>query len=450
MPRPVGVGVRQPMGMHQPKSSVSVDVVEPLAGPTQPTRVDVVGRQGLGRPTPVDVVRHPGPPLANDDVVRQPYSSSMGADVVRPMPIDADVVHPPSMGVDVARLMLTPLQPNVADVVHPPPMGANVVRPIPAQVPRWPGVADVVPQPGLQPAVGVDVPSGIVGPSLADIVYQPGAATADAVADHPSTWTATQYVAARANAAEFASVRTMTAKSLRRLDRLTTSSDSSPHSRVIEWLQTSESMPSPSSVVEPVPVSEPQPSLPLGAEAVVSGPRSARVSRTSHSTRLTQCSVTSSMAAELLGFTKEISGHLMNAVGQMQTQAEAQRLDAQAQRAEARQREEVLNAMALKLDENNLAREQLLIQLKLNADQINAEHERMMAENDLKRQKMLVETNAALLEEKLQVDLQRDIEFQQAQQKERNRAVAAQQQLRELAAQELQERVYLERELAKQ
>jgi len=156
------------------------------------------------------------------------------------------------------------------------------------------------------------------------------------------------------------------------------------------------------------------------------------------------------MAAELLGFTKEISGHLMNAVGQMQTQAEAQRLDAQAQRAEARQREEVLNAMALKLDENNLAREQLLIQLKLNADQINAEHERMMAENDLKRQKMLVETNAALLEEKLQVDLQRDIEFQQTQQKERNRAVAAQQQLRELAAQELQERVYLERELAKQ
>jgi len=156
------------------------------------------------------------------------------------------------------------------------------------------------------------------------------------------------------------------------------------------------------------------------------------------------------MAAELLGFTKEISGHLMNAVGQMQTQAEAQRLDAQAQRVEARQREEVLNAMALKLDENNLAREQLLIQLKLNADQINAEHERMMAENDLKRQKMLVETNAALLEEKLQVDLQRDIEFQQAQQKERNRAVAAQQQLRELAAQELQERVYLERELAKQ
>ena len=133
---------------------------------------------------------------------------------------------------------------------------------------------------------------------MANVVYQPGAATADTVTEHPSTWTATQYVAARANAAEFASVGTMTAKSLRRLDRLTASSDSSPHSRVIEWLQTSESMPPPSSVVEPVPVSEPQPSLPLGAEAIVSGPRSARVSRISHSTRRTQ-SVTSTMALEL-------------------------------------------------------------------------------------------------------------------------------------------------------
>ena len=93
-------------------------------------------------------------------------------------------------------------------------------------------------------------------------------------------------------------------------------------------------------MVEPVPVSEPQPSLPLGAEAVVSGPRSARVSRVSHSTRRTQ-SVTSTMALELLGYTRKIHGHLLTAVGQMQAQAEAQR-------AEARQREEALNAMALK------------------------------------------------------------------------------------------------------
>ena len=247
-PRPVGNDDRRPMppmGVRQPKSSVPIDVVESLPGPAPPTRVDVVGRQGLGAPTPVDVVRYPGPPFASVDIVGQ---QGLGA------PTPVDVVRYPD-----------PLLASV-DVVHQPysSTGADNVRPTPPQVLRWPGVADV-PQPGLQPAVGVDGASGIVGPSLADVVYQHGAATSDAVTDHPSTWIATQYVAARANAAEFASVGTMTAKSLRRLDRLTASSDSSPHSRVIEWLQTPESMPPPSSVVEPVPVSKQQPSLPLGA-----------------------------------------------------------------------------------------------------------------------------------------------------------------------------------------
>ena len=109
-----------------------------------------------------------------------------------------------------------------------------------------------------------------------------------------------------------------------------------------------------------------------------------------------------------------------------------QRLDAQAQRAEAKQREEAQRAEAQALRADNLAREQMLIQT-------NAE-----------REKILVETNAALLKEKLQVDLQKDIEFQRFQQKERDRAIAAQQQLRELVAQELQERVNLERKLAEQ
>jgi len=213
VPRPASVSVHRPMpavGVRPPKSSVPVDVVGPLYDPAPPTRVDIVGQQRLGRPLSVNVAHYPGPPSASVDVEHQPYSS----------------------------------------------MSADVVRPTPPQVLCWPGVADVVPQPGLQPAVSADGASSIVGPLLADVVHQPGAATADAVTDHPSTWTATRYVAARANAAEFASVGTMTAKSLRRLDRLTASSDSSPHSRVIEWLHTSESMPPPYSVVEPVPVSD--------------------------------------------------------------------------------------------------------------------------------------------------------------------------------------------------
>jgi len=61
-PRPAGDDVRRPMppmGVRQPKSSVPIDVVESLSGSTQPTRVDIVGQQGLGTPASVDNVRYP-------------------------------------------------------------------------------------------------------------------------------------------------------------------------------------------------------------------------------------------------------------------------------------------------------------------------------------------------------------------------------------------------------
>ena len=73
----------------------------------------------------------------------------------------------------------------------------------------------------------------------------------------------------------------------------------------------------------------------------------------------------------------------------------------------------------------------------------------MIAENEFKRQKMVVDTNATLQRERMQVDLQKDIEFQQSQQKERDRVIVAQQKMGELAVQELKERVHLERELVK-
>ena len=74
---------------------------------------------------------------------------------------------------------------------------------------------------------------------------------------------------------------------------------------------------------------------------------------------------------------------------------------------------------------------------------------------------MLVEANTALSQEKLKADMnkeiaslqafeRRELEFQQLQEKEKERAMVAQQKLRELATQELQERVQLERELATQ
>jgi len=88
--------------------------------------------------------------------------------------------------------------------------------------------------------------------------------------------------------------------------------------------------------------------------------------------------------------------------------------------------------------------------MKTDADRTNAERERVIAENEFKRQKLFVDTNAAIQRDKMQVDLQKDIEFQQFQQKERDRAIAAQQKMRELAAQEWKERVHLKRELVKQ
>jgi len=82
-------------------------------------------------------------------------------------------------------------------------------------------------------------------------------------------------------------------------------------------------------------------------------------------------------------------------------------------------------------------------------------------EHELKRQKVLVEANTTLQQEKLKADMNREIanlktierreaEFQQLQEKERERARDAQLKLRELAAQEMKERVHLERVLVKQ
>jgi len=74
---------------------------------------------------------------------------------------------------------------------------------------------------------------------------------------------------------------------------------------------------------------------------------------------------------------------------------------------------------------------------------------------------MLVDANATLQQEKLKMGVNREVanlealerteaEFQQLQEKERERARDAQLKLRELAAQELKERLHVERELVKQ
>jgi len=75
-------------------------------------------------------------------------------------------------------------------------------------------------------------------------------------------------------------------------------------------------------------------------------------------------------------------------------------------------------------------------------------------EHKLKRQKMLVDADTTLQQEKLKMDVNREVgnlealerretEFHQLQERERERARDAQLKLRELAAQELKERVHL-------
>jgi len=74
--------------------------------------------------------------------------------------------------------------------------------------------------------------------------------------------------------------------------------------------------------------SEPQQqALPLGADATTLAPRAAATSRAaSRFSRHTRRSATSSIAAEILGYSREISdsGHLIQMMGHFQAQVQAQ------------------------------------------------------------------------------------------------------------------------------
>ena len=62
-----------------------------------------------------------------------------------------------------------------------------------------------------------------------------------------------------------------------------------------------------------------------GAEAAMVVPPSARSSRMSRASRR---SIASSLAMEMFGYSREMTGHVVQMAGQMQAQAEAQRVDA--------------------------------------------------------------------------------------------------------------------------
>ena len=283
-PRPTGVGVHRPMppmGMRQPKSSVPVDVVAPLSGPA-PLMTDV-GMQGLGGPTSVDDMPYPGPLSVSVGAVRQLHTSSMGADATRPMPVGS---------------------------MHPPSSGAGIVGPTPAHV-AHPSSAQL--------GSGVDVASR---PTLADT--------------RPRSARASQYAAVCTGVQVQTPVETLTAQSLLLLGRRSVSPESSPNSSVHEWLQASGTAAPPPSPAQSMSSSssELQQVFASGAKAAIMVPPSARSSRASRR------SMASSLVMELFGYSREMAGHVMQVVGQMQDQSQNQmnQLLAQAEQKPSRER----------------------------------------------------------------------------------------------------------------
>jgi len=92
---------------------------------------------------------------------------------------------------------------------------------------------------------------------------------------------------------------------------------------------------------------------------------------------------------EMFGHSREMTGHVVQMAGQMQAQAEAQRVD-------AKQREEAQRAEAMKREELALAREQMLAKMKAESDDATRKREQLFMEHELKRQKVLVEANTTL------------------------------------------------------
>jgi len=257
-PRPSSVDVRRPMpyvGMRQPRSRRNADTDEPTVGLTRSMHVGDRGRQGVGRSTSVDVVRQPHSSLMSVSITRPmptPRQSS-AVDVVYP-PSGTDVVHPPSTGVSAVRPpSASSDRPMPIGGTHLPSMGASVVGPTSAHVSRKSGVAYTS---GPQPVVGVHDTSGIAKPTSADV----------GTAYQPPTWTrskpayASQYAAVRTDVAVHTSAETLTAQSLLLLDHHTASPQSSPHSSIHQWLQTSGTAPPQPSPAESLSSSRHEPS----------------------------------------------------------------------------------------------------------------------------------------------------------------------------------------------
>jgi len=127
----------------------------------------------------------------------------------------------------------------------------------------------------------------------------------------------------------------------------------------------------------------------------------------------------------------------------------------------SQKREQALRKEKADTEEASLRRKQALRKKKAEADEATRKREQLYMEHELKRQKVMVEANTTLQQERVKADVHREVahmealekreaEFRQQQEREREQARDAQLKLRELAAKELKERVHLERELVRQ
>jgi len=110
--------------------------------------------------------------------------------------------------------------------------------------------------------------------------------------------------------------------------------------------------------------------------------------------------------------------------------------------------EQMMAKMKTNTEEASQRREQALRQEKAEADEASRKREQLYTEHELKRQKVMVEANTTLQQERMKVDVysehahmealeRKETEFCQQQEKEREQARGAQLKLRELAAKEL-------------
>jgi len=214
---------------------------------------------------------------------------------------------------------------------------------------------------GISSQQGMDRPTVVASSPFYQSSLQPVANAVTVVSGLTgAAFAASQYAAVHADVAVHTTSETLTAQSLLLLGRHTTTPQSSPHSSVQRWLQSNERVAASPPLVEPIPSSGyagHQTTLPMGAEAATLAPCVPRPSHASRSIRRTRRSGTSSVAAEFVGFTREMSGHMLNMVTQIQAQAQMQHDQGQNKMNQILAQAENQRVDAMKREENNLAPE---------------------------------------------------------------------------------------------